>query len=310
MVKVDLITGFLGAGKTTFLKKYADYLLRQGQKIGILEYDHGAVNVDMLLLQELRGENCELEMLSAACDADCHRRRFKTKLISMGMSGYDRVIIEPSGVFDVDEFFDALREYPLENWYEIGSVITVVDAELEDTLTPSGEFLLASQAANAGCILLSRVRLADETQLAGTTDHLKRALAGIGCKRDVDRLILARDWDTLTDADLDRLTRCGYHFSDYVKTTRSAEDDFSSCYFLNLPLTCAQAKAKAAALFADTGYGSILRVKGFLEENGQWYQLNATRNEITLAPIPIGQYAMIVIGTKLNEKAIDTLMHS
>ena len=46
MVKIDLITGFLGAGKTTFLKKYAEYLIAKGQNIGILENDFGAVNVD------------------------------------------------------------------------------------------------------------------------------------------------------------------------------------------------------------------------------------------------------------------------
>ena len=83
MVKIDLITGFLGAGKTTFLKKYAEYLIAKGQNIGILENDFGAVNVDMMLLQDLMGDNCELEMVSGGCDADCHRRRFKTKLIAI-----------------------------------------------------------------------------------------------------------------------------------------------------------------------------------------------------------------------------------
>ena len=55
MVKIDLITGFLGSGKTTFLKKYAKRLMEQGQNIGILENDFGAVNVDMMRLQELEG---------------------------------------------------------------------------------------------------------------------------------------------------------------------------------------------------------------------------------------------------------------
>ena len=99
MVKVDLITGFLGSGKTTFIKKYARYLMEQGQNIGILENDFGAINVDMMLLRELEGENCELEMVAGGCDKDCYRRRFKTKLIAMGMCGYDRVLIEPSGIF-------------------------------------------------------------------------------------------------------------------------------------------------------------------------------------------------------------------
>ena len=105
MVKIDLITGFLGSGKTTFLKKYAKRLMEQGQNIGILENDFGAVNVDMMLLQELEGEQCELEMISGGCDPETHRRRFRTKLIAMGMCGYDRVLVEPSGIYDMDEFF-------------------------------------------------------------------------------------------------------------------------------------------------------------------------------------------------------------
>ena len=58
MIKIDLITGFLGSGKTTFLKKYARYLLRKGQRPGILVNDYGAVNVDTMLLSELEEENC------------------------------------------------------------------------------------------------------------------------------------------------------------------------------------------------------------------------------------------------------------
>ena len=46
-IKIDLITGFLGAGKTTFLKKYVAYWMKQGKRISILENDFGAINVDM-----------------------------------------------------------------------------------------------------------------------------------------------------------------------------------------------------------------------------------------------------------------------
>ena len=53
MIKIDLITGFLGSGKTTFIKKYARYLMKQGLNIGILENDLGTVNIDMMLLHDL-----------------------------------------------------------------------------------------------------------------------------------------------------------------------------------------------------------------------------------------------------------------
>ena len=54
MTKIDLITGILGSGKTTFIIKYAKYLMSCGMKIAILENDFGAVNVDMMMLQDLR----------------------------------------------------------------------------------------------------------------------------------------------------------------------------------------------------------------------------------------------------------------
>ncbi len=82
----------------------------------------------------------------------------RLKLIAMGMCGYDRVIVEPSGIFDMDEFFDILREEPLDQWYEIGSVIAVVVAGLDCGQSEAADYLLAYEAAGAGCIVLSKVK--------------------------------------------------------------------------------------------------------------------------------------------------------
>ena len=223
MIKIDLITGFLGAGKTTFIKKYASYLLKQGQNIGIIENDFGAVNVDMMLLKELEGENCELEMIAGGCDRETHRRRFKTKLIAMGMCGYDRVIVEPSGIFDVDEFFDTLYEEPLDRWYEIGNVIAVVDGGLEEKLSDQAEYLLASEAASAGCVVLSRCDEVSEEQKRAVTEHLERAIENVRCRRTFEGQIFSKDWEKLTDQDYDRLLKCGYRSTAYEKKHFSEE---------------------------------------------------------------------------------------
>ena len=61
MVQVDLITGFLGAGKTTFLRRYAAWWAGQDVKVCVLENDFGAVNVDAMLLQDLEARGVELE---------------------------------------------------------------------------------------------------------------------------------------------------------------------------------------------------------------------------------------------------------
>ena len=242
MVKIDLITGFLGAGKTTFLKKYAEYLIAKGQNIGILENDFGAVNVDMMLLQDLMGDNCELEMVSGGCDADCHRRRFKTKLIAMGMCGYDRVIVEPSGIFDVDEFFDALREEPLDRWYEVGNVIAIVDANLEEHLSEEAEYILASEVANAGEIILSHADEVSAEQADTTVAHLNRALEQIKCPRRVDKEVLRKSTLDLNEEDFNRLISCGYQMESYRKLDMEEKKGFESVYFMKVKMTEEQLK--------------------------------------------------------------------
>ena len=304
MVKVDLITGFLGSGKTTFIKKYARYLMEQGQNIGILENDFGAINVDMMLLRELEGENCELEMVAGGCDKDCYRRRFKTKLIAMGMCGYDRVLIEPSGIFDVDDFFDALHEEPLDRWYQIGNVITVVDASLEKTLSKEADYVLASEVANAGCVLLSKTQDASAEEIRQTVAHLNRALQEIHCSRVLKDEVICKDWEDFTEKEFKKILESGYLVEDYEKLYVDQDEIFQTLFFMDEKIAVSKAKHAAKKIFADPACGGVLRVKGFLQDGKNWLELNATQHEISLKPIAAGQDVLIIIGENLNEEKI------
>lgn len=305
MIKIDLITGFLGSGKTTFIRKYAKYLMNQGKKICILENDYGAVNVDMMLLQDLRGDQCELEMVAGGCDFDCHKRRFKTKLISMGMCGYDCVLIEPSGIFDVDEFFDVLYEEPLDQWYEIGNVIAIVNAKLEDNLSKQSEFLLASQTANAGRIVLSRSGEATKEEIERTIIHLNSAMESVQCHRRFAQEILKKDWEDFNAEDYLAIQNCGYVQENYVKLWSARDNDYSSLYFMNVRMTEEELYETVKNVMNDVACGQIFRIKGFMMlENGKWIELNATRENINIKSIDVGQEVLIVIGEELVEDHI------
>lgn len=304
MVKIDLVTGFLGSGKTTFIRQYARWLIKQGYNIGILENDFGPVNVDMMLLQDLEGESCELEMVSGGCDKECHRRRFKTKLIAMGMSGYDRVLVEPSGIYDVDEFFDVLHEEPLDRWYEIGNVFAVVDAKLPSDLSEAADYLLATEVADAGVVLLSRVQEASEAEIAAAKEHLNRALRQVGCDRQLDQEILQKNWFTFTEEDYKRLLHAGYRMSDYGKR-EECEESFDSLFFMHVKMTEVELRAAVQAAFADSNCGRIFRIKGFLPVGEGWIELNATRQETVINPISRGQEILIVIGENLSKTALE-----
>ena len=304
MVKVDLITGFLGSGKTTFIKKYVSYLIKQGLNIGILENDFGAINVDMMLLRELEGENCELEMVAGGCDKDCYRRRFKTKLIAMGMCGYDRVLIEPSGIFDVDDFFDALHEEPLDRWYQIGNVITVVDAGLDENLSKEADYVLASETASAGCVLLSKAQNALEDKIQGTIAHLNRALQEIHCPRILKEEVICKDWEDFTEEDYKKIMESGYQAEDYEKRYADQDEIFQTLFFMDEKIDALKAKNAVKRIFDDLDCGDVFRIKGFLKDGEQWLELNATHHETTLKPIEAGQDVLIVIGERLNEEKI------
>lgn len=307
MIKVDLITGFLGAGKTTFIKKYAKYMMDCGQRICILENDYGAVNVDMVLLQELEGDRCGLEMVSGGCDPDCHRRRFKTKLIAMGMCGYDRVLIEPSGIFDMDEFFDVLYEEPLDRWYEIGNVIAIVDAKLEEELSDKSDYLLASEVANAGIVVFSRSQEAAAADVEKTVKHLNRAMEKIRCRRRFQNEIFYKPWDQLTAEDWKRISSCGYKLEAYEKSVLEDGHGYASLYFMNVRMTVRELRARVEKLMEDSACGNIVRVKGFmLDEDGTWIEINATRQAIEVEHIEKGQEVVIVIGEGLSEERISS----
>ena len=307
MVKIDLITGFLGSGKTTFIKKYVNYLTGKGYNIGILENDYGAVNVDMMLLQDVMGEKCHAEMVAGGCGEDCHKRRFKTKLIAMGMSGYDRVIVEPSGIFDVDEFFDVLHEEPLDRWYEVGSIISIVDAELDRDMVRQSRYILASEIANCGSLVMSKTDGVSAEEIAKTIDFVNTTLGEFQCKRRFGDEVITKSWDEFEDHDFEGFMSTGYRLNDLVKEWFKQSDVYKSVYIMNKNMPLDRMNDIVKAIFDDKECGDVFRIKGFLR-NGEvgWTEINATSKKTEVKPIEAGQEIIIIIGSDLVEKRIQS----
>ena len=310
MVKADLITGFLGAGKTTFIRKYVKYLLDRGERVCILENDYGAINVDMMLLSDLKSDDLGIEMVAGGCDYDCHRRRFRTKLITMAMLGFGRVIIEPSGIFDVDEFFDILHEDPLDVRYEIANVLTIVNADLEEDFSGETDYMLASQCSQAGRIILSHVQEVDGERVEKTVDHINRALSSIKCPRSfaLGENVTAMDWDLMTEDDLLEISLSGYEETAFEKAFSMDRNSFSSLFFMNITIPRDRVLENIEKLWQDPRAGNVIRVKGFLVDDPEkktWIEVNATRKGTRVERIREGQEILIVIGEGLREDVID-----
>ena len=304
MITIDLITGFLGSGKTTFIEKYARWLVAKGERVCILENDYGAINIDRVLLQDLLGPNCELEMVVGGDGAEAHQRRFRTKLISMAMLGYTRVLVEPSGIYDIDEFFDTLYEEPLDRWYELGSVLTIVDAQLDPDLSPASRYLLATEAAGAGKIILSK--LSEDTQndvIGQTLAVLNQAMEELQCTRRFayPADVLAKPWDQLEDTDFQMLEAAGYRHVSFLKKAIAEEDAYQSLFYMHYETTPEDLQARVLKLLVDPAAGHVLRIKGF----SSGLELNVTKDERHFRPLSVPtEDVIIVIGEDLRKDIV------
>ena len=317
MIKIDLITGFLGSGKTTFIKEYARYLISKGEKICIIENDYGAVNIDMVMLQDLLGESCNLEMIVGGDGKEAHRRRFRTKLISMGMSGYDRVLIEPSGIYDVDEFFDVLYDEPLDRWYEIGNVISLVDAKAVFDLGDFERYIFMSEIAWAGKLVFSKIY--EDSDAGEVLDAVNRIMEEFGGRRfDAEKDIIFRapgtagydgknPFELLTAEDFDELSGCGYRHASYVKLPIE-DKQFTPLFYFDVAMPSDRLREIAKGLLTDKKAGHVIRIKGFVQISPDaQVELNATEKEIKTSPIVSSRNVLIVIGERLDKEYINSI---
>lgn len=296
MVKIDLVTGFLGSGKTTFIKRYAKYLIDKGYKLCILENDFGAINVDMMFLSDL---DCGKEMVSGACDYDCHLRRFKTKLIQIAMMGYDRVIVEPTGIYDTDEFFDCLYEEPLDRLYEISNIFCIYDIDTNN-LSYESKYILTSESSVCGKLIVSK----RENNNTINLDYINSILKEFNC----NRVFSYKDIEYTDNLDFDNLINTGYKTYDHIKIPVNIDNIYDSIYFLDTSITIDEILSIKDILFNNKEYGNIVRIKGFIYENNNWHNINITDKISEIKSTDNGQKVIIIIGENLNKELINNLI--
>ena len=331
MPQIDLITGFPGAGKTTFIKKYVQFLTGQGLTAAVLETDYGAVNLDMVILNDLIGDKCEVEILDGGSGVLPYSHRFHTKLSSMAVSGYDRVIVESFGFYDVDSFFDALAVGPLSQWYSPGSIVNIVDAGMEEQLSDEAQYLLVSQTASAGKIVLTHCVEAQAHESAGkeqaaghcglASDNLsavrERALARLNTvlerfqsdRRIIPDDIIARDGDELTQDDFVLIAAAGMIPADYARIPDDMRSGHGTILYSGLELEEQKINGIITEIFADGSCGKVMRIKGFVRAEGNLrIQVDATRHEVKTCRTPFAREVLIISGDELNEDRIDAIL--
>ena len=153
MTKIDIISGFLGAGKTTFIKKLLEEAI-SGEQVVLIENEFGEIGIDGGFLKD---SGIEIREMNSGCIC-CSLVGDFGKSLAEVLTKYkpDRVIIEPSGVGKLSDVMKAVRDVAAEIEVTLNSAVTIVDvAKCRMYMKNFGEFF-NNQIENAGTVVLSR----------------------------------------------------------------------------------------------------------------------------------------------------------
>ena len=186
MTKIDIISGFLGAGKTTLIKKLLKEVF-QGQKVVLIENEFGEIGVDGGFLKEA---GIEIKEMNSGCICCSLVGDFGTSLKEV-METYhpERILIEPSGVGKLSDVAAAVANVDFEEEIVLNSAVAVVDAsKCKMYIKNFGEFFV-NQIEHAGTIILSRTGNISEEKLNKAVEMIR--------EHNAKATIITTPWDRL-----------------------------------------------------------------------------------------------------------------
>ena len=190
MTKIDIFSGFLGAGKTTLIKKLIAEAF-QGEKLVLIENEFGEIGIDGGFLQDAGIQITEMSQGCICCSLVGDFGKALEKVLAQYAP--DRILIEPSGVGKLSDVIRAVQGLNMPG-ISLNSFTTVVDAKkCRMYMKNFGEFF-NNQVENAGTIILSRTAGMDEKKLAEVVAMLREKNAGA--------VIITTDWNELTGAQI------------------------------------------------------------------------------------------------------------
>ena len=190
MTKIDIFSGFLGAGKTTLIKKLIEEAYK-GEKIVLIENEFGEIGIDGGFLAEAGIQINEMNSGCICCSLVGDFAEALKKVIAEYTP--DRILIEPSGVGKLSDVIKAVKNADTEG-AELNGFTTVVDAnKCKMHMKNFGEFF-NDQVENAGCIVLSHTGNISEQKIADCVALLK--------EHNATAVIVSTPWEQLSGAQL------------------------------------------------------------------------------------------------------------
>ena len=300
MIKVDVISGFLGSGKTTLVKKLLQAHLQE--KVVLIENEFGDIGIDGDLMER---EGFEVFEISSGCICCIMQKDFVQMLARIIEEFHpQRIIIEPTGISILSEIIDILHKPQFSSLLQINSLVTVVDSvNYLQQCEVFGEFF-EDQITNASVLTLSKSQLVDRKTIAEITTSLREF--------NQDGEIISKPWDALGPEELETLldAQADLDLSDILHTDYKpcSENEFEALALKTSRTFSQEELERCLSLLSQPQYGQVLRGKGFLKGSQGFLDFSYTNGQFTVSPSRFKSSGKLcLIGKNLREADIKAL---
>ena len=346
MTKVDIISGFLGAGKTTLISKLLKEALK-GEQVVLIENEFGEIGIDGGFLKD---SGVEIREMNSGCICCSLVGDFGTSLKEVVDKYHpDRIIIEPSGVGKLSDVIKAVKDLHIENEIVLNSASTVADAsKVKVYMKNFGEFF-NNQIEHAGTVILSRTQNVSEEKLKTAIELIKSVNPNAHIITtpwdDIDGTKILGAMENVTNLELDMLAEAAqkayeehehhhdhehehdhyhdeehehhhdhehehHHDHEHDHHHHHADDVFTS-WGTETPKKYEKAELDSILkkLSESEDYGKVLRSKGMLRcTDGTWMYFDLVPEEYEIREGSADFTGRIcVIGSELKEDALKEL---
>ncbi|MDY4560371.1 MAG: GTP-binding protein [Peptostreptococcus porci] len=310
--EIEIISGFLGCGKTTFIKK----IISESEDFSntvILENEFGEVSIDGEILQR---EGVKIKEINAGCICCSVAGDFAKSLIEIkDMFDPDKIIIEPSGVGKLSEIISICNKYP--ETFQLNKIITILDLKnFLMFLTNFGEFYI-DQIENANMIIFSR--FTDAVNSGTDLVDIENKIREINPKVN----IISKEWDNFSIEDLfvekkkmKKLDMFSHHHHHHhhedghcchcSSENKESNNDFESITIAINNEISRETLTNILNDFESGKYGSIIRSKGSVPIEKGSLQFDYVPGEIRINDKSYDTKChVVIIGEKLDREALE-----
>lgn len=326
MTKINIISGFLGAGKTTLIKKLLDEKAFGNDKLVLIENEFGEIGIDGTILKKYGIEIKEMNSGCICCTISGDFSQALKEMIKLYQP--DRIIIEPSGVGKLSDVIKGCNQLMKENTVEINIIMTVIDGMKYEVYMKNFAEFYKDQLVKAKVIILSRT----QNMKPETLDYIINDIR----KYNKTASLITTEWDRLTGTEIIQLSeeigdynleysmrkelkalqranrvnkktdlkitgsvRKEHHHADEVFTVWSKETARVFDYY----------RLKDILKKLDRVHGVVLRAKGIVKTNeNRWIQFDYVPGESKIKEIEVDFVGKVcVIGEQINSQELSEL---